>query len=37
MVKNEEKKIAIYQSLCILLQEASVQAFQKIVLDFQQY
>lgn len=37
MVKNEENKIAIYQALCILLQEPSVQAFQKLVLDFQQY
>ncbi len=37
MVKNEENKIAIYQTLCILLQEPSVQAFQKLVLDFQQY
>ena len=31
LLKNEENKIAIYQTLCILLQEPSVQSFQKLV------
>lgn len=35
--KNDEHKIAIYQSLCILLEEPCVETFQSLTDDFQKY
>ena len=37
MIKNDEHKIAIYQSLCILLEEPCVETFQSLTDDFQKY
>lgn len=37
VVKDEENKIRIYQTLCILLQEPCLQNFQKLVAEFHEY